>query len=223
MIHVTSITVLVQEMHFAQQENALDILARLQQLNKPRSPGKGNRLKISPTWDWPEGYTPPEAILRDHVKMGMMEELQAELDKLNARELASKSYWDLNKKGILRYLEGKSSVLSRDLYGVMLHWSNDTDGKLQRRNGRIRFAINPFTSQLWKRSSGASATPCQSPTGRSCTRASPVAACLYMETRGMGLLLFTVICASSSSMTQRQTCFALCICSNGPFRCWRHN
>jgi hypothetical protein len=120
MIHVTSITVFVQEMHFAQQENALDILARLQQLNKPRSPGKGNRLKISPTWDWPEGYTPPEAILRDHVKMGMMEEKAG-----GEEELKRKKSQGNNSSDFTQFNISASSIPTpkRDVY-LLLKPSN---------------------------------------------------------------------------------------------------
>jgi hypothetical protein len=60
-------------------------------------------------WKWPDGFEPPVAWLRDPTKMAMIREIQEKLEASNVdfRELARRSYWDVNKRTITRYLEGK--------------------------------------------------------------------------------------------------------------------
>jgi hypothetical protein len=89
-------------------DGVLDILVRLQQLHRPKSVKCSSEanFKLSEEWEWPAGYTPSDLLLKDDEKLAKMEILQKELDSHGARALAAKTFWDLNKKGLLRYLEG---------------------------------------------------------------------------------------------------------------------
>ncbi len=94
-------------------------------------------------WKWTPGYEPPEELLRDSKKLDLMRRIQQVLTHsftyslthslthsstsqeledskrvLNAdyRELAAKTYWDINKNTVARYCE--SSMWTTKLNGV---------------------------------------------------------------------------------------------------------
>lgn len=73
-------------------------------------------------WKWTEGYEPPEELLRDSKKIDLMRKVQQELEDskriLNTdyRELAARTYWDINKNTVARYCE--SSMWTPKLNGV---------------------------------------------------------------------------------------------------------
>lgn len=61
----------------------------------------------SPLWVWPDGYDPPESIVKSKHKMLLISNVQEYLDKAvpNFRELAESTYFDVNKRVICRYYE----------------------------------------------------------------------------------------------------------------------
>ena len=65
-------------------------------------------------WKWPLGYQPSIKLLRDKKKMKMIRHVQSILDLRPAcRDKAKSTYWNLDKRTILRYLE--ASLWKEDL------------------------------------------------------------------------------------------------------------
>ena len=102
-------------------------------------------------WKWPEGYSPPTEWLRDTKKLGLIRQVQQELEdsvkKLlgrSYRELAASTYWDINKKTISRYLE--ASLWTGNYNGVSV-----CDAILETIRWRIQDKI-PFSDKVLLRS-----------------------------------------------------------------------
>ena len=61
-------------------------------------------------WKWPEGCSPPLDVIDNPEKMAILHALQAKFDEhsheTKFREKAIQSYWDINNKTLVRYLDG---------------------------------------------------------------------------------------------------------------------
>lgn len=90
-------------------------------------------------WRWPEGYTPKSEWRTNSFEVGMIRKIQNELDKsgYNYRENATKTYWDVNKKTIARYLE--ASFWKDHLNGVPVSKAiiETIKWRLNNKSGRI--------------------------------------------------------------------------------------
>ena len=116
------------------RSDALDVLLKLKQLNKSSShalsllssgaaaasaavatASSGTESDLEHArwyeWRWPEGFTPPADLLNNPEKMAILKALQAKFDDQNQetrfRERAMKSFWDVNNKTLVRYLDGE--------------------------------------------------------------------------------------------------------------------
>ena len=90
-------------------------------------------------WKWPEGYIPKSEWRTKTFEVGMIRQIQKELDKsgYNYRENAAKTYWDINKKTIVRYLE--ASFWKDHLNGVPVSKAiiETVNWRLNNKSGRI--------------------------------------------------------------------------------------
>lgn len=77
-------------------------------------------LDETENWKWPAGYTPSLELLRDKKKMKMIKHVQNILDlRPISREKAKLTYWNLDKRTVLRYLE--ASLWKEELNGTPVY------------------------------------------------------------------------------------------------------
>jgi len=115
-----------------------------EEFNEAQLPGAGDWLiqdldDEDEYWRWPEGYTPKSEWRTNTFEVGMIKQIQKELDKsgYDYRGNAAITYWDVNKKTISRYLE--ASFWKENLNGVPVSKAiiETIKWRLNNKSGRI--------------------------------------------------------------------------------------